>query len=131
MTLRDKKNESHEHPNLPEYIELVNKTMMVQNQMQLLISNPIFFPAIPKLQVILFAGIERMTFLLWLWRNKLSGDRPTLRCSVFTSQFASNVWFEHHDSGMADGGKTPPLKTWSLDLIISALHSFTLSSVLE
>ena len=28
-------------------------------------------------------------------------------------------------------GKTPPLKTWSLDLTVNALHSFTLSFMLE
>ena len=94
MTLRDKKNESHEHPNLPEYTELVNKTMMVQNQIQLLISNPIFFPAIPKLQVILFSGVERMTFLLWLWRNTLS-EAPALSGVLWSPpSFASNVRFE-------------------------------------
>ena len=94
MTLRDKKNESHEHPNLPEYTELVNKTMMVQNQIQLLIPNPMFFPAIPKLQVMLFAGVERMTFLLWLWRNKLSEALALSGILCSPPNFASNVWFE-------------------------------------
>ena len=94
MTLRDKKNESREHPDLSEYTELVNKTMMVQNQIQLLIPNPIFSPRIPKLQVMWFAGVEKMAFLPWLWRNTLS-EAPALSgvlCSP--PNFSSKVWFE-------------------------------------
>lgn len=81
MTLRDKENESHEHPDVPEHTPLVNQTHDGAHS-KLLIPNTLFFSTTPKLQVILLVSGERMIFLTWFWRNKYSeaADLPGVLC---------------------------------------------------
>lgn len=57
--------------------------------------------------------------------------RPSQEFCVHLPICKQGLVWEHCASGMGDGGKTQPLKTWSLDLTVNALHSFTLFSVLE
>lgn len=69
MTLREKENESHDHPDLPEYTWLVKETAMVQIQ-NFQFQAQYFSCHTPAASLLVRSWVADDMFLVWFWRNK-------------------------------------------------------------